>query len=80
MLFSTLSTFFEKLESTSSRLAMIDVLSDLFKQTKVEEIDKVMYMLQGRVAPFFEPIEIGIADKTAAAALAEAFSSDKNQF
>ena len=77
MLFSTLSTYFEKLESTSSRLAMIDVLSDLFKQTKVEEIDKVMYMLQGRVAPFFEPIEIGIADKTAASALAEAFSSDK---
>ncbi len=77
MLFSTLSTYFEKLEQTSSRLAMIDVLSDLFKQTKVEELDKVMYMLQGRVAPFFEPIEIGIADKTAASALAEAFSSDK---
>ncbi len=77
MLFSTLSTFFEKLETTSSRLTMIDILSDLFKRTKTEEIDKVMYLLQGRVAPFFEPVEIGIADKTAAAALAEAFSSDK---
>ncbi len=56
---------------------MIDILSELFKHTKTEEIDKVMYMLQGRVAPFFEPVEIGIADKTAASALAEAFSSDK---
>lgn len=78
MLFSTLSTFFEKLETTSSRLTMIDILSDLFKQTEAEDIDKVMYMLQGRVAPFFEPVEIGIADKTAAAALAEAFNKEKD--
>ena len=78
MFFSILSTFFEKLETTSSRLTMIDILSDLFKQTEAEDIDKVMYMLQGRVAPFFEPVEIGIADKTAAAALAEAFNKEKD--
>lgn len=77
MLFSTLATYFERLEQTSSRLSMIDILADLFRNTKSEEIDKVMYLLQGRVAPFFEPVEIGIADKTAASALAEAFSSDK---
>ena len=77
MLFSTLATYFERLEQTSSRLSMIDILADLFRNTKSEEIDKVMYLLQGRVAPFFEPIEIGIADKTAASALAGEFNIDR---
>ncbi len=78
MLFSTLATYFERLEQTSSRLSMIDILADLFRNTKSEEIDKVMYLLQGRVAPFFEPIEIGIADKTAASALAGEFNIDRD--
>jgi hypothetical protein len=30
MTFATLSSYFEKLEGTSSRLALIDILSDLF--------------------------------------------------
>lgn len=78
MLFSILTTYFDRLEETSSRLALIDILSELFKKTKSAEIDKVMYLLQGRVAPFFEPVEIGIADKTAASALASEFNIDRD--
>ncbi|MBU4016842.1 hypothetical protein KKF69_05210, partial [Patescibacteria group bacterium] len=52
MLFSKLSEYFERLEQTASRLAMIDILSDLFKHTSVSDIDKVIYLSQGRVAPF----------------------------
>src|SRR6185503_7094310 len=80
MIFSDLATYFEKLEATSSRLALIDILSDLFKSVKTgEEIEKICYLVQGRVAPFFEPIEFGMADKTVAAALAVAFDSTKDK-
>lgn len=80
MQFSELATYFDKLEATSSRLALIDILSELFKQVKTgEEIEKICYLVQGRVAPFFEPIEFGMADKTVAASIAVAFDSTKEK-
>lgn len=77
MTFSQLATYFERLEETSSRLSLIDILSELFKETKKETIDKVIYLMQGRVAPFYEPVEFGMAEKTVADALARAFGSTK---
>lgn len=79
MLFSQLATYFEKLEVTSSRLSLIDILSELFKKTKQQDIDKVMYLMQGRIAPFFEPIEIGMADKTISQAMGQAFDEKKEE-
>jgi DNA ligase 1 len=77
MKFSKLVNYFEKLEETSSRLILIDILSDLFKNTDKEEIDKIIYLTQGRIAPFFAPVEIGMADKTVADALGRAFNETK---
>ena len=79
MTFSALSSYFEKLEATSSRLALIDILSDLFKHASKDEIDKIVYLTQGRIAPFFEPLEIGMAEKTVASAVGIAFNVDKNK-
>ena len=72
MHFSELTTFFERLEETSSRLALIEILSELFKKTDNTTVDKVMYLAQGRVAPFYEPVEIGMADKMVAQSIGEA--------
>lgn len=77
MKFTELTTYFEKLESTSSRLVLIDILAELFKKVNKEEVDKVMYLTQGRIAPFFAPVEIGMADKNVASAIAMAYESDK---
>jgi len=78
MKFSELSTYFEKLEGTSSRLTLIEILSELFKETSKEDIGKVTYLLQGRVAPFFSPTEIGMADKMVAQSIGEAFGLSKD--
>ena len=66
MKFSELTTYFEKLEATASRLSLIEILSDLFKVTPTSEIEKIVYLIQGRLAPFFVPLEIGMAEKTVA--------------
>ncbi len=79
MKFVELANYFEKLEATSSRLVLIDILAELFKHLKQEEIDKVIYLTQGRVAPNFSPIEIGMADKTVASALALAYGKERGQ-
>ncbi|MGA2911705.1 MAG: ATP-dependent DNA ligase [Candidatus Levyibacteriota bacterium] len=77
MKFSELTEYFEKLEGTSSRLALIEILAELFKKTPASEIEKIVYLIQGRLAPFFAPIEIGMAEKTVAEALALAYGSNK---
>lgn len=77
MTFSTLSSYFEKLETTSSRLSLIDILAELFKHAGKDEIEKIVYLAQGRIAPFFEPTEIGMAEKNVASAVAAAYGSTK---
>jgi len=74
MLFSKLASYFEQLDKISSRLALIDILSQLFSEIDTpEEIEQVCYLVQGRVAPFFENTEIGMAEKTVAKAIALSF-------
>jgi DNA ligase-1 len=79
MTFAQLAEYFEKLEATSSRLILIEILSDLFKHTHKDEIGKVTYLLQGRIAPFFASTEIGMADKMVAESIAAAFGLTKEE-
>lgn len=79
MIFSHLAEYFDKLESTSSRLILIDILSNLFKEVKSDEIAKVIYLIQGRVAPFYESLEIGMAEQTVAASIAAAYGVSKDE-
>ena len=64
MLFDTLVNTYQKLESTTKRLEMTDILSDLFKEATSEEIDKIIYLTQGKIHPDWkgEP-ELGMAEK-----------------
>ncbi len=79
MRFSELANYFERLEQMSSRLALIDILSELFKKTNASDIDRIIYLSQGRVAPFFAPIEIGMAERQVANALAFAYGIERAQ-
>ena len=77
MLFRTLAQYYEKLGATSKRLELVDILSQLFKEAKVDEIGRICYLIQGRVAPFFEPTELGMAESLAAQAIGRAFNKSK---
>ena len=79
MTFADLSKYFEKLEATSSRLTLIDILCELFKEIKPEDIGKISYLIQGRVAPFYEATEIGMSDKLVAASIARAYGIKKDK-
>src|SRR5260221_7029811 len=72
--FARLAHTFEELEGTSSRLALIELLTQLFRSIeRPEEIEQVCYLVQGRVAPFFEALEMGMAEKTVARSIAMAY-------
>ena len=63
MKFSVLSDTFERMEKTAKRLELTDHLVDLFRNTPNELIAKVVYLIQGKLRPDFEGIEIGVAEK-----------------
>lgn len=65
MLFSELVSYYEKIEATTSRLEMTDLLVDLLRKTPPEIIDKVVYLTIGEIYPPFVGIELGVADKLA---------------
>ena len=63
MRFSQLAQFLQKLEQTASRNTMTEILAELLKTSSAQEVDKICYLTQGRVAPLFVPLEFGVADK-----------------
>lgn len=72
MLFEKVANYYGKLEAISSRLEMIDVLTEMFSEVKKNEIRKLIYMTQGVLAPPYEGIEIGIAEKLVSEAIGRA--------
>lgn len=72
MRFAQLVDYFERLEATTKRLEMFDILSELFQACEREEIDKVVYFCQEQLLPPFRGIEIGMAEKLILRAIARA--------
>src|SRR2546429_9249052 len=69
--FARLAHTFEELEGTSSRLTLIELLTQLFRSIeRPEEIEQVCYLVQGRVAPFYVALEMGMAGKRVPKSLA----------
>src|SRR5260370_5568808 len=74
MEFARLAHTFEELEGTSSRLTLIELLTQLFRSIeRPEEIEQVCYLVQGRVVPFFVALEMGMAEKSVTKSLALAY-------
>jgi len=52
------------MEQTTSRLELTNHLVTFFKNTPPDLIDKIIYLIQGKIRPDYEGIEMGIAEKT----------------
>ena len=71
--FAALAATFEELERTSSRKQLTTLLADLLGQVDASEIAEVSYLLQGRVAPLYEPVEFGLGERSVERTVAQAF-------
>ena len=72
MQYAVIADAYEKIESTTKRLEMTDLLVGLLKNTSRDVIDKVVYLTQGKLYPDFAGVEIGVAEKLAVKALSRA--------
>ena len=74
-----LSQYLEKLEKTTSRNEITAILADLFAQASADEIDKICYLLLGRLAPQYRSIEFNLAEKMMIRVLAFAFKKSEEE-
>ncbi len=71
MKFAEIAEFFDRMEITTKRLELTEILVELLKNTPVEVISKIVYLLQGKLRPNFEGVELGIAEKLAMKSIAK---------
>jgi DNA ligase-1 len=64
------------MEQTSSRILLTEYLVALLKKTPADIIDKVTYLIQGKLYPDYDGIEMGIAEKMVIRAIASSSGKD----
>jgi DNA ligase-1 len=77
MKFARLAQYFERLEGTTKRLTMCDSLSALFREVDLEEIERVAYLCQEQLLPAYRGLELGMAEKLIAQAIARAVGREQ---
>lgn len=70
--YSILAEYYEKLESTSSKLKKTEILAELFKKTPANLLPKLVLLIQGIVFPKFSGYELGIATQMMIKAISKA--------
>src|SRR5262249_21444830 len=72
MRYEIVAEAYRDLERATARLELIDRLAALFAETPATLLPTVALLCQGRIAPDFAGVEIGLAEKLAARAVAQA--------
>jgi len=71
MEFSIIAEIFERMESTTKRIELTNLLVELLKKTPKKIIPNAVYLLQGLIRPNFEGVELGVAEKLAIRAISK---------
>jgi DNA ligase-1 len=73
MRFADLAAAYERLEETSRKLEVRDILVDLLKKVDHKtELAPLVYLMQGQLRPEYEGVQLGVADSLARRAVVEA--------
>lgn len=78
--FSVVAQTFDSMEHITSRTQLTLLLVKLFKDTPKEVIDKIVYIIQGKLGPEWKDIpELGVGEKMLIKAIALAFKASENR-
>ena len=78
MKFSIISDALQKMEETSKRLELTDILVKLIQEIPEDVISKAIYLIQGKLRPNFEGVELGIAEKLVMRAMSKSSGDRKS--
>lgn len=74
-----LTEYFAELEKETSRNQIMQVLADLFKKAKPNEIDKICYLALGSLGPTFAKVQFNLAEKMMIKILGQAYGQDERK-
>ncbi len=77
--FKDLARTFGTLETTASIISTVQTLAGFLKRLSAAEARATAYLLQGRVAPPFQPIEFGMAERMVARSMAHAYGCSERK-
>ncbi|KXK08579.1 MAG: DNA ligase [Microgenomates bacterium OLB22] len=80
MTFAQLAEYFHKIEETSSRLTITEIVAELFRDLTPEESRQVSYLLMGRIAPLYDGKEFGMGAKLVDQATIKGLSIDPKEY
>src|SRR2546430_10844306 len=67
------------MEATKSRNELVRILSNVYRDSSADELGPITYLIQGRLAPFFESVEIGLGERLLITAIALAYRAPKDE-
>src|SRR5437870_7434695 len=79
MQFARAVEVYEQIEGTTKRLELPGLLVGLLRDTPPEDLDKVVYLTQGRIHPDYLGVELGLAEKMVIRVLAHATGLDEGR-
>ena len=79
MYYNELVEVYDKVNQTTKRLEITDILVHFLKKCPPEIIDKVVYLTQGRLYPEFVPLELGVADRLIIRCIAQATATKESE-
>lgn len=62
MRFLEIVEYFDKIEQTSSRIEMTELLAEMFKKAEAEELKKLVYLCQGQLGPQYSAPDLGLGE------------------
>ena len=78
MLLSEFVDYLDRISGTSKRLEMNEIMKQLFLEHR-DEVDILAYLIQGKVAPDYSGLEIGISEKTVMKVLRNLTGATENE-
>ena len=79
MKYYELAQFYSKVEATTSRIEMTNLLAQLFKNTPKDLIDKIVYLSIGKIAPEYTGLDYNFSEKSAIYSLSQVLGIDPHE-
>src|SRR5207245_10906572 len=67
------------MEASSTRNELVRILAEIYRNCSARELQPITYLIQGRLAPFFVPVEIGLGERSLMIAIAAAYGVSKEE-
>jgi len=79
MEYKILCDYYEKLEKESSKIGKTKILAELFSKCSSEDLERIVFLVQGIVYPKYTQLELGIATQLIIKAISKVYGASEDK-